>query len=65
MIFYLWQSLTRELLKLRIATVLDLLSKQRCICLLILDLSVHIIAVESLAQFRLERGNHRVISAVQ
>jgi hypothetical protein len=50
---------------LRIGTVLDLLFEQRRISLLILDLAVHIIPVERSTTVRLERGNHRVVSALQ
>src|SRR5882757_4596481 len=65
MIHDLRQGLARELLKLRIGAVLDLLFEQRRISLLILDLAVHVIPVERSMTVRLERGNHRIISAVQ
>ena len=65
MILDLRQSLTRELLELRIAAVLDLLSEERRISFLILDLAIHIVAVERGAVVRLNRGNSRDISVVQ
>src|SRR6267142_3452297 len=65
MVHDLRERLTRELLEVRIGTVLDLLFEQRRVSLLILDLAVHIIPVERSATVRLERGNHRVIGAVQ
>jgi hypothetical protein len=65
MIFDLRQCLARELLEVRVGTILDLLSEQRRISLLILDLTVHIVPVECGAMVRVERGNHRVIGAAQ
>src|ERR1700730_11976128 len=65
MVYDLRQRLARELLQLWIVSVLDLLFEQRRIALLILDLAIHIIPVERSAAVRLERENHRVVSAVQ
>src|SRR6266850_1383192 len=65
MVHDLRQGLARELLEVRIGTVLDLLFEQRRVSLLVLDLAVDIIPVEGNASVRLEGGNHRIIGAVQ
>src|SRR6266851_7984328 len=65
MILDLRQRLASKFLEVRVAAVLDLLLEQRCIALLILDLAVHIVPVKRGAAIRLERKQHRVISAVQ
>src|SRR5882757_2198184 len=65
MVHDLRQGMACELLEVRIGAVLDLLFEQRGISLLILDLAVHIIPVECSTTVCLERGKHRVISAVQ
>jgi hypothetical protein len=65
MILDLRQGLTRELLELQVVAARDMRSERRRSSFLILDLAAHIVAVERGAVVRLERGNHRVISAVR
>ena len=65
MILDLRQGLARELLEFRVAAVLDLLSEQRRISFLVLDLAVYLVPVEGSAAIRIEGGNHRVVGAMQ
>jgi hypothetical protein len=51
MILDLRQGLARELLEFRVAAVLDLLSEQRRISFLVLDLAVYIVPVEGSSVF--------------
>src|SRR5882724_7444709 len=64
MVLDLRQRLTGKFFEIGVIAVLDLILEERRVALLIIDLAVHIVAVEGEAAVGLERGNHRNISAM-